>query len=134
MSAAHVVQQASGCRDHDVDTPPERACLGLHPDATVDRDGVQPGVAAVGPRAVQHLLGQLTGRHQHERPERAARAGLETLQYRQQKRRRLAGSRLGGTDQIAAFQADRDRLLLNRGGLLVALLFESPQQSGREAQ
>ena len=94
VSATHMVEQASGRGDHDIDAIPERACLRLHADATIHGDGLQSGVAAVGPRTVPHLLGELAGRHQNKRPQPAVRTASQTLKYRQEERGGLAGSGL----------------------------------------
>ena len=56
------------------------------------------------------------------------------LQKRQRKARGLAGAGLGGTEQIAPGEHDRDRLRLDGGGLGVALLADSAQQLGLQAK
>ncbi|GHH56832.1 hypothetical protein GCM10009090_27140 [[Pseudomonas] boreopolis] len=56
------------------------------------------------------------------------------LQQRQAERGGLAGAGLRAGQQVVAFQHQRDRLLLDRGGGFVALLGERTQQEGRKAQ
>jgi hypothetical protein len=95
VSAAHVVEQAAGRRDHDVHAALERPGLRLHADAAVDRGSPQPAVAAVSLRAAQNLLRELAGRNQHERSKHPAPAVLESLENGEEKSGGLAGAGLG---------------------------------------
>ncbi len=58
----------------------------------------------------------------------------QALQQRQSKARRFTGAGLGAGHQVAALQYRRDRLLLDRGRLNVALLSDSAQDIGIQAK
>src|SRR5690606_6469749 len=73
-----------------------------------------------------YLLRQLTRGAQHQRVQ-AFVVDL-TLQRRQQERTRLAGTRLGDTDDVLAFLCCGDCLGLNGGGVRPALLANGTQQ------
>ncbi len=86
-----------------------------------------------------HLGGQFAGRGEHQgaRLARAAdglRVGAQVLQQRQAEGSGLAGAGLCPGQQVAAFQGERDGLLLDRGGGIVALLGQRAQQERGKAQ
>jgi hypothetical protein len=56
------------------------------------------------------------------------------LQQWEGEARGLAGTRLGGGENVFTAQNGRYRLLLNGGGCVVALLAYGTQQSGLEAK
>jgi len=56
------------------------------------------------------------------------------LQHRQREACRLAGAGLCGAEQIATREYDRDCLRLDGGGLGIALLGDSAEQLGRQAE
>jgi hypothetical protein len=58
----------------------------------------------------------------------------QALQQRQGKARRLTGTGLGAGHQVAPLHYCRDRLLLDRGRLNVALLSDSAQDIGIQAK
>jgi len=62
------------------------------------------------------------------------RLGREALQQRQREPGGLAGAGLGGAQQVAAGKDDGDGLQLDRGGRGVALLRNSAEQLGAEAE
>jgi hypothetical protein len=134
VTPPHVIEQAAGGRDDDVDAPPEGLRLRVHGDATVDGGRLDLAVASVGARAEQDLLGQLTRGNQDQRPERAGAAFPQALEDRQDEGGGLAGAGLGGADHVAAVEAEGDCLQLDRGRLGVTLFPEGLQQFGHEAQ
>ena len=96
-AARQVVDGASGCRDHDVHAPPERAQLLADRLAAVDREDVGVQAATVAVDGLGDLHRQLACRDEDEgqRPAlagspQAARGG-ESLQDRERERGRLAG-------------------------------------------
>ena len=85
------------------------------------------------------LGSQFAGRGQDQgaRPARAVDRlwrGAQVLQQGQDEGGSLAGTGLGAGQQVVAGQDQRDGLLLDRGGGLVALLGQGTQQEGRKAQ
>jgi hypothetical protein len=130
VSPTHVVEQPPRSGDDDIDAAPQRARLGLHADTAVDGHRLHAQVTPVRSGAFQHLLRQLAGGHQDECPELPGSARLETLQDRQQKRRRLAGTGLRRAHEITPLEAQRDRLPLDGSRFCVALLLDRPQQRG----
>jgi hypothetical protein len=58
----------------------------------------------------------------------------EYLQHRQRKARRLAGSRLGASHDVAPLEDGGDGLRLDRGGMLVALFGNCAQQFRHQLQ
>jgi hypothetical protein len=125
--APDVVQGPARGRDHHVDALLQRPQLPDDRLAAVDRHDPGAEVAPVPVDRLGDLHRQLTGGHEHQR-HRATRlvdgigaaVGGEPLQDRQRERRGLAGAGGGLAEQVAAFQQRRDRLALDRGGLLVA--------------
>lgn len=84
----------------------------------------QRGLLDEGAQVVADLVHQFAGRREDEgtgRPVvRTGRVFQQHFDQRQAEGRRLAGAGLGQTDQVAAFQHDRDRLQLDRGRGVVA--------------
>ncbi len=64
----------------------------------------------------------------------ATRDCVQSLQHRQRKAGRFAGAGLGAGQHIAAFEDERNGLLLDRGCLVVTLFFDRTQQFGRKAE
>ncbi len=129
-----MIEQAARGGHDDVGAVLQGAGLRFHADAAVHRGALQVGVAPVGADTRHDLLGELTGRHEDQRAQHAACPGLEALQDRQHERRRLPGAGLGGPDQIAAREGQRDRFRLDGGGLLVTFIGYGTHELGREAQ
>ncbi len=87
-----------------------------------------------------HLGGQFAGRGQDQRTRLARatahflRGRAQVLQQRQAEGGGLAGTGLCTGQQVATGKRQRDRLLLDRGRVFVALLGERAQQERRKAQ
>ena len=79
------------------------------------------------------LNGQLARRAQDQHLH-ATRLHIQSLQGRDGKRHRLAGAGLGLPDHIAPFNARRDGLGLDRGGLFKAEGFDGFEEVGRNAE
>ena len=58
----------------------------------------------------------------------------EAVEDRQRERRGLAGAGLGRGEDVASLEHEGDRLGLDGGGLLVALLLDGPEEVGRQAE
>src|SRR5690606_28208473 len=84
------------------------------------------GVLRQVARVRSHLLRQLACRAEHQRVQPFL-ADL-SLERRNQERTRLAGTRLGYTDDVLAFLRCGDRFGLNGGGARPALLAHGAQQ------
>jgi len=121
------------CLDHL--TAPQRIHLRLHADAAVNQSGAELEMLAVGAHIFVYLRSQLPRRGEDQYAHGAqSRSLCEPLQDGKREARRLSGAGLGGAEQIAAGQHDRYRLYLNRGGLGVALLCDSAEQLGAQAE
>ena len=81
------------------------------------------------------LASSLVGR-QNERPYIAPAFRFDThfLQQRQDEARSLASARLGAGEEIVSLEDVRNRFLLDRRSVFVALLFDRAQQFGRQAE
>ena len=98
--------------------------LRVDADPAIHRVAAQRQVLTVGEKTLQHLLGQLTGRHQYQRTHRITRHlwafHHQPLQHRQGKACGLAGASLRGGHQVAALQNRHDGLRLHgRGGFVI---------------
>src|SRR5439155_21447222 len=127
--------------DEDVDAAAQRIDLRLHADTAVNQGRFQVHVLAIGAHAFFYLRGELSGGSDDQGANRIAcrrmasiRSGGKSLRYRQCEACGLAGAGLGGAEQIAPGEHDRDRLRLDGGGLGVALLADSAQQLGLQAK
>ncbi len=91
---------------------------------------------AIGAHVLVHLGREFAGRREDQAANvlRPGRRRRKTLQQRQRESSGLAGAGLSGAKQIATREDDRNRLRLNRGGLGVALLCDSAQQLGAQAE
>ena len=126
------VQQTSrGCHQHiNAATQFHHLRVNTHTTKHHQRTNVQ--VFAVITDVFANLRRQFTGRGKNERTYRTTPFGVrlasdQVLQQRQRKARCFAGTGLGASHQVAAFQHRRDRLLLNRGGFTVTLLGNGAQ-------
>src|SRR5205814_2892415 len=110
---------------------------GVIADAAVDRGRSDRLAPAVGLDELLGLERELAGRGEDEAADRqAGRAnwartdgmpgtrpgGVEQLQDRQHEGRGLAGARLGSREDVSPVEDQRNGLLLDRGGLGVALV------------
>ncbi len=134
-----VVDQAARAGHQQVHATAQHVELVAHADAAVDAGAGNAQVLAVAAQAVMHLGSQFAGRGQHQRTRLARavhglRVGAQVLQQRQAERGGLAGAGLRAGQQVAAFQGQRDRLLLDRGGVFIALLGQRAQQERGKAQ
>src|SRR2546427_12138563 len=78
------------------------------------------------------LLGELPRGDQDERTQDVLHTvARQPLQDRQHERRRLPGAGLGGPDEVASGERERNGFLLNGGGLLVAFVGHGTHQLGR---
>ena len=132
-----VEQAARGC-DEDVDALSKLANLLVDGYAAKNGHHAEFREAAVIAAALRNLCGQFARRRQHQHPAAARAARLRVIQHiverRQRKGRCLAGTGLRDAAQVAAFHKDRDRLLLDRGRLGVALGRQRTLDVGVEAK
>ncbi len=130
-----VIEQPAGRRDENVHAAPQRVHLGLHADAAVDERRTELEMLAVRAHVLVHLRGEFPRRRDDEDAHRTrSRALRQPLENGQREAGGLAGARLGGAEQIATAQDDRNGLRLDGGGLGVALLCDSAQQLGAQAE
>ena len=132
------VEQAARRRDEDVDAA--RHVLAVLVDAGAAEHGCDRhlGELTVFAGTLGDLAGQFARRGEHEHAAMRRQHALfvvdELLDRREHEGRRLAGAGLRDAEQIAAFEQDRDRLLLDRGGGGVALGFERADERLGEAE
>ena len=122
------VDQAARRGDQDVDTAAEVLAILVDAGAAEYGGDRQLAELAIAARIVGDLAGEFTGRGQDEhaamRRQHALLRRGQALDRRQHEGRGLAGAGLRDAEQIAAFEQDRDRLRLDRGGGGIALGFE----------
>ena len=133
------IQQAAwGCHQHvHAATQFHHLWVNTHTTENHQRTNVQ--VAAVFANVFANLRGQLTGWGQDQRTHRATALHVrltrnQRLQQRQGKTCGFAGTGLRARHQISALQYSRNRLLLNGGGFLVALLSNGTQNFGVQSE
>ena len=138
---ADEVEQAAGRRDEDLDAAAQGLDLRVHRDAAVDHGRAQRDGPAVGPDALVDLHRQLARGHEDQgahrvagRRERGVGVRPQPVEDGQGEGRRLAGAGLGGGEDVAALEDERDGRGLDRGGGGVALLGDGLQQIGRQAE
>ena len=125
--ATDVVEKSARRRDHDVAARAERGELRSHPDAAEDGGAADRNVRPVGRDALADLERELARRHEdkgaHGPGPRCGRCrGQQALQQREREARGLAGAGLGGGEDVFSAKNRRDRLALDGGGCVVALL------------
>ena len=137
----HVIEQAPGRRDDDVDPAAQLLDLRLEAHAAVDHGGAQLHVLAVGAHALLHLRRELARGHEDETAHRMARGRMadagfprEELQHRQSEAGGLAGAGLRGAEEIPACEYYGNGLRLDGGGLGVTLLGDCAEQLGGKAE
>ena len=121
-----MVQQAARRGDDDVDSAFQRRDLIVDRHAAEDDGDGRLLVLAVVAHALLDLCSELARRREDQRAHGVARlagGGLrqrEPMQDRQYEAGGLAGAGLRAGEQVAAGEHQRNRLLLDRGGLRVA--------------
>ena len=112
---ADEVEQPAGRRDEDLDPAAERLDLGIHRDPAVHDGRAEGDRPAVRPDALVDLDGELAGRDEDQDADRVAgrrEAVLaccrQAIEDRQHERRGLARPGLGGGENVAALQHERD--------------------------
>ena len=133
-----MIEQTSGRGGEVLDAGEQLLGLGLDRHAAVDDRRPKGLVAAVAAGHLVDLDGQLASRGEDERADRMAgwreaRVGLggEALEDRQDEGRRLARAGLGGGEDVATGEDDRDGLLLDGGGFRIALVRDGAKEVGR---
>ena len=101
--------------------------------AAEDGDDLDRHVLGVGAQRLGDLDAELAGRGEDERLD-LVDLGVEVLQQRQPEGGGLAGPGLGLADHVVAVEQLGDRLLLDRGRLLVAELVERELDLRRQAE
>ena len=138
VAVLHVVEQAAGRGDENVDAARHRLDLRAEGHAADDAGDAGAHVLAVVREALRDLHGELTGGGEDQHAGAARRAehavGLQLLEDRQREGGRLAGARLGDAEQVAALEQDRDRLGLDGGGNRIILRAKGPQERLGEAE
>ena len=137
----HVVEQAARGGDQDFHPGAQGGGLRRHVHAAEHHGRAQRRMARVGLDVVGHLVGQLAGRRQDQRPHRVPRrrsavAGMrqQQLDDRQRKAGGLAGAGLRRAHHVAPLQHHRNRLGLDWRRVLVTLLCKRAQDIGGQAK
>ena len=129
----HVVHDAAGRADHDLDAALQAAELPLVGLAAVDGQRLHVLVAAVLVQRLRDLDRQLARRGQNERLHRA-QLGVDRLDDGQAERGRLAGAGLRLGDDVLPAQEERDGCDLDRRRRFVADVLDRLQQRGADPQ
>ena len=129
------IEQTTGSRHQNVAAAAQCADLRIDAHAAEHLVGPQLHVFAVVARTLSHLRAKLAGGSQHQRaggPARAVRLVRgQPLQNGQHEAGRFAGAGLGAGEDIAAGKHGRNRLDLDGGRRIVALIGDSTQQFGQ---
>ena len=132
------VEQATGGGHQQVDALAQLHHLRVDADPAVHRVGAQWQVLRVLLHRLRHLLGQLAGRHQHQRAHRVGRHLRafhgQLLQQRQGEAGGLAGTGLRRSEHITALEHGGNGLLLHRRGLAVIECLKSAQDGIDQAK
>ncbi len=127
-AAVDEVEHPPDGADDDVPAGLQLRLLGADRRATEDGDDVGALAAGVGADRLRDLDAQLARGREDERLHLGL-GGVDVLDDRQAECGRLARSRLGLADDVAALEHRRDRLLLNRAGLFVANVLEGLERA-----
>ena len=134
VTLLHEVQQTAGRGYDEHGAATERFDLGVLADAAEDHGERDAEKSAVGCGAVRDLRREFTCRREDQHTRATVfnlfRIGGQTVQDRQQERRRLAGSGLRAAHQVASFEQVGDGLLLDRRRGEVTFLGDSVLQKG----
>jgi len=127
-----VVDEAARRRDDHVGPSAERLGLRAHPDAADDHGAADAPAVAEALDLLADLERELAGRREDER----AGAGLarEPVDDGEEEGGGLAGAGGGGADDVAPEERGRDRLRLDRGGVLEPGALEGVERLGGEVQ
>jgi hypothetical protein len=127
------VEHAPDRPDDDVAAGAQLRLLGADRRATEDGDDVDALALAVGADRLGHLDAQLTRRGEDQRLHLADRR-IDVLEDGQAEGRGLAGAGLRLADHVPPLEHRRDRLLLDRAGLLVAHILQGEERALGKAQ
>ena len=128
------VDEAAGRADHGVDALSEGGDLPVHRRAAVDGRDAYAAHLAQGREHVLDLVGELTGRREHERPRRLRLRPPDSLEQRKAERERLPRAGLGLAAEVAAGQGIGDRERLDREGFGDAVARERVDEIGSNAE
>jgi len=132
-AARHQVHHPPHRRHHNLGAGAKLRLLGANRRAAEHRHDLDRQVLGVGAQRLGDLDAELAGRRQHDRLHVVAR-GIEVLEQRQTKRRRLTGPGLGLPDHVVPCEQLGNRLLLDRSRLGVAQLVKGRLDFGLQAQ
>ena len=112
------VEQTTGSRHEHIHAAAHRGDLGILADAAVNQRLLEADVGTVSGEAFADLAGEFAGRCQHQRAALARldllRPLMDRMQDRQGETGGFSGAGLGATEQVAAFEQQRDGLGLDR--------------------
>jgi hypothetical protein len=128
------VEQAARRGDKDVGAGLQLLLLREDRHPAEDALDGQAQIFAIVAELFRNLRGEFARRRQHQHPAAIRHArfdvGGEMVERGQRERRRLAGSGLRDTAQIAPFEQRRDRLRLDRGRAIISRLGKRLQDIG----
>ena len=123
---AEVVEEPARRCHQKIDALSDPVNLGRKTDAAEDDRRLEVQVPPVGTNGLLDLGGELTGRGEHQGPNRSTtwtwRLRSEELEQRQHKGRRLARARLGAREDVPTRENVGDGVRLDRSGGFVPLL------------
>ena len=134
LVALEQVDQPARCAHRDFDAAAQVADLPFHRRAAVERGDPDAGLLGERLQDVDDLLGELTGRDEHECGRVARARGLEPLQHRQPEGEGLARSGLRFAAHVVAGERVFDGGLLDRKGVVDALGREGVDELGLQAE
>ena len=128
------IEQATGRRDQQVAAAAQRVDLRVDADAAEDDQRAQLDILAVATRAFRHLGGEFAGRRQHKSARRAPGRAPQHLQDGQNEPAVLPVPVWALASTSRPRQHGGNRLGLNGGGRVVALVGDGTQQLGLEPE
>ena len=118
VTFVHVIKQASGAGDENVDTRLHGADLRIFSDSAKDECFLESEVAAVAVKALRNLRGKLTGWGEDKHTGRFAAGSLRVVvkgvENGQGECRSFSCASLSDAEKVPSFKKDRDGLRLNR--------------------
>jgi hypothetical protein len=135
------VDQATRCRDENVDAAPELPDLRLDPDTTVNDRARLLRILAVDAHTFRDLRGELARGSKNQHPHRPATAGVrrdtmghEPLQNRQYESCGLASAGLRAGEQVTSGENGGNRLGLDRRWHGIAVFGDCAHQFRGQAE
>ena len=133
-----MIEQPARCSHQDIHSSPQLVFLRVDLHSAENDRSSKRQVSAIDFHALANLCSQFAGGSEDQHSDRAPAVGdrifTQALQQGQREAGGFAGAGLSAGQYIFTFQNGGYRLALNRCGFSVALLANSAQEFGRQAE